>query len=546
MAKPVLLTIDDDAQVLGAIAQDLRRKYGANYRIVRASSGLEALDVLAQLKEREEPVALLLSDHRMPQMDGVEFLERSRALYPEARRALLTAYADTEAAIRAINKVRIDYYLMKPWDPPETQLYPVLDDLLEDWLASYKPPFEGVRLLGHRWSPETHTLKDFLARNHVPYQNLDLETMPEAQALYSKMGEVKLPVVLLPDGNQLESPSLVQLAQGIGLKTRANNPFYDLVIVGGGPAGLAAAVYGASEGLKVVMIEQEAPGGQAGTSSRIENYLGFPAGLSGGDLARRAVAQARKFEAEILTPATAQSLRSDGPYRILSLADGSELSCHTLLIATGVNYRKLPVPGLDRLTGAGVYYGAAVTEAMALKGEQVYIVGGGNSAGQAAVYLAQFARDVTLLVRGTGLAATMSRYLIKQIEATPNIHLRGDTQVAEVHGDTHLEALTLADSNTGNTERVLAAALFVFIGALPHTGWLGEQIARDDKGFVLTGPDLPKELWKLERDPFLTETNLPGVFAAGDVRHQSVKRVASAVGEGSITVQFVHQYLATL
>ncbi|WP_299432207.1 FAD-dependent oxidoreductase [uncultured Meiothermus sp.] len=546
MAKPVLMTIDDDAPVLGAIAQDLRRKYGAAYRIVRASSGLEALDALGQLKERGDPVALLLSDHRMPQMDGVEFLERSRALYPEAKRALLTAYADTEAAIRAINKVRIDYYLMKPWDPPETQLYPVLDDLLEDWLAGYKPPFEGVRLLGHRWSPETHALKDFLARNHVPYQTLDLETMPEAQELYSKMGEVKLPVVLLPDGNRLESPSVVQLAQRIGLKTRADNPFYDLVIVGGGPAGLAAAVYGASEGLKVVMIEQEAPGGQAGTSSRIENYLGFPAGLSGGDLARRAVAQARKFDTEILTPATAHSLRTDGQYRILTLDDGSELSCHTLLIATGVNYRKLPVSGLDKLTGAGVYYGAAITEAQACKDEEVYIVGGGNSAGQAAVYLAQFARSVTLLVRGTGLTATMSRYLINQIEATPNIHLRSCTQVVEVHGDTHLEALTLADRTAGSTERVLAAALFIFIGALPYTDWLGEQIVRDDKGFVLTGPDLPKERWKLERDPYLTETSLPGVFAAGDVRHQSVKRVASAVGEGSITVQFVHQYLAAL
>lgn len=546
MAKPILMTVDDDAQVLGAIAQDLRRKYGADYRIVRASSGMEALDALAQLKERGDPVAVLLSDHRMPQMDGVEFLERSKALYPEAKRALLTAYADTEAAIRAINQVRIDYYLMKPWDPPETQLYPVLDDLLEDWQASYKPPFEGVRLLGHRWSPETHVLKDFLARNHVPYQNLDLETTPEAQELYSKMGEVRLPVVLLPDGNRLESPSVVELAHGIGLKTRADNPFYDLVIVGGGPAGLAAAVYGASEGLKVVMIEQEAPGGQAGTSSRIENYLGFPAGLSGGDLARRAVAQARKFDAEILTPATAQSLRADGQYRILTLGDGAELSCHTVLVATGVNYRKLPVPGLDKLTGAGVYYGAAMTEAQACKDEDVYIVGGGNSAGQAAMYLAQFARSVTILVRGTGLAATMSRYLINQIEATPNIQLRSCTQVAEVHGETHLKALTLADSNTGSAEQVAAAALFIFIGALPHTDWLGGQIVRDEKGFVLTGPDVPRERWKLERDPFLTETNLPGVFAAGDVRHQSVKRVASAVGEGSITVQFVHQYLATL
>lgn len=546
MVKPILMTIDDDLLVLGAIAQDLRRKYGTDYRIVRASSGLEALDLLAQFKERGDPVALLLSDHRMPQMDGVEFLERSKNIYPEAKRALLTAYADTEAAIRAINKVRIDYYLMKPWDPPETQLYPILDDLLEDWQAGYKPPFEGVRLLGHRWSPEAHILKDFLARNHVPYQNLNLETTLEAQELYNKMGQVKLPVVLLPGGDYLENPTVLELAQQIGLKTQADNPFYDLVIVGGGPAGLAAAVYGASEGLKVVMIEQEAPGGQAGTSARIENYLGFPAGLSGADLARRAVAQARKFEAEILTPITAQNLRTDGPYRIVALADGTELSCHTLLIATGVNYRKLSAPGLDRLSGAGVYYGAAITEAQTYKDEEVYIVGGGNSAGQAAIHLSQFARSVTLLVRGAGLTATMSHYLIHQIEAIPNIHLRSATQVAEAHGDTHLEALTLADSKAETTERVAAAALFIFIGALPRTDWLREQVLCDDQGFILTGPDIPRELWKLERDPYLTETSLPGVFAAGDVRHQSVKRVASAVGEGSITVQFVHQYLATL
>ncbi|HEU4741360.1 MAG TPA: FAD-dependent oxidoreductase [Meiothermus sp.] len=559
MAKPVILTVDDDPQVLGAIAQDLRREYGADYRIVRAESGPEALDALAQLKERGDPVALLLCDHRMPQMDGVEFLERSKRLYPEAKRALLTAYADTEAAIRAINKVRIDYYLMKPWDPPERELYPVLDDLLADWRASYRPPFEGVRLLGHRWSPQTHNLKDFLARNHVPYQNLDLETSPEAQELYARLGEVRLPVVLLPDGNRLENPSPVELAKEVGLKTQADNPFYDLVIVGGGPAGLAAAVYGASEGLKVVMIEREAPGGQAGTSSRIENYLGFPAGLSGGDLARRAVAQARKFGAEILNPASVQGLRAEGQYRILTLEDGAEISCHTVLIATGVNYRKLPVPGLDKLTGAGVYYGAAITEAQTCKGEEVYVVGGGNSAGQAAMYLAQFAKKVTILVRGTGLSATMSRYLIDQIESTPNITLRPCCQVAEVHGEDHLEALTLeyrpsrgagapslADANRATTEQVATSALFIFIGALPHTDWLGDQVARDERGFVLTGPDLPPGAWKLERDPFLTETHLPGVFAAGDVRHQSVKRVASAVGEGSITVQFIHQYLETL
>ncbi|MDX2007873.1 MAG: FAD-dependent oxidoreductase [Meiothermus sp.] len=546
MAKPVIMTIDDDAQVLAAIAQDLRRKYGADYRIVRASSGMEALEALAQLKERGDAVALLLSDHRMPQMDGVEFLERSKALCPDAKRALLTAYADTEAAIRAINKVRIDYYLMKPWDPPETQLYPVLDDLLEDWRAGYRPPFEGVRLLGSRWQPEFHNLKDFLARNHGPFQNLDLQTSPEAQELLAKLGEVRLPVVILPDGSRLERPSVAQVAQGVGLKTQAISPFYDLAIVGGGPAGLAAAVYGASEGLKVLMIEREAPGGQAGTSSRIENYLGFPSGLSGGDLARRGVAQAKKFGAEILTPASVKGLRVDGQYRILTLEDGAEISCHALLVATGVNYRKLQLEGADRLTGAGVYYGAAITEAQACQNEDVYIVGGGNSAGQAAMYLSQFARSVHILVRGTGLAATMSQYLIEQIAATPNIRLHTCTQVVAVHGADHLEALTLAETQGGQTERVEAGALFIFIGAMPYTDWLEGAVLRDDKGFVPTGSDLPKGVWRLERDPFLLETSVPGVFAAGDVRHESVKRVASAVGEGSIAVQFVHRYLATL
>jgi thioredoxin reductase (NADPH) len=543
MAKPILMTIDDDPQVLASIAQDLRRKYGSDYRVVRASSGQEALDALNQLKERGDSVALLLSDHRMPQMDGVEFLGRARSLFPEAKRALLTAYADTEAAIRAINNVRVDYYLMKPWDPPETQLYPVLDDLLEDWLANYRPAFGGIRLVGHRWSSDTHNLKDFLARNHVPYQWLDVEATEEAQHLAEGS---KLPLIILPDGNRLESPSLLEIAQHVGLQTQANNPFYDLIIVGGGPAGLAAAVYGASEGLKVVMIEREAPGGQAGTSSRIENYLGFPAGLSGGDLARRAVAQARKFGAELLTPASVKNLRVDGQYRIITLEDDSELSCHTLLVATGVNYKKLEIPGLENLTGAGVYYGAAITEAQACSNEDVFIVGAGNSAGQAAMYLSQFAKSVTMLVRGTSLAASMSQYLIDQIRATENISIKFCAQVAEVHGEGKLESIIISYSNTDQQETVPAAALFVFIGAMPYTSWLGDAVLRDDRGFIPTGPDLPKEMWKLERDPFLLETNVPGVFAAGDVRKESVKRVASAVGEGSIAVQFIHRYLETL
>ena len=543
MAKPILMTIDDDPQVLASIAGDLRRKYGSDYRIVRASSGQEALDALGQLKERGDAVALLLSDHRMPQMDGVEFLGRARSLYPEAKRALLTAYADTEAAIRAINNVRVDYYLMKPWDPPETQLYPVLDDLLGDWLGNYRPPFGGVRLVGHRWSSDTHNLKDFLARNHVPYQWLDVEATEEAQHLAEG---AKLPLIVLPDANRLESPTVLEVAQSVGLQTQASNPFYDLIIVGGGPAGLAAAVYGASEGLKVVMIEREAPGGQAGTSSKIENYLGFPAGLSGGDLARRATAQARKFGAELLTPASVKNLRVDGQYRIITLEDDSELSCHTLLVATGVNYKKLEIPGLESLTGTGVYYGAAITEAQACSEEDVFIVGAGNSAGQAAMYLSQFAKSVTMLVRGTSLAASMSQYLIDQIKATENIYIKFCARVAEVHGEGKLESVTISYTNTDQQENVPAAALFVFIGAMPYTSWLGEGVLRDDKGFVLTGPDLPKELWTLDRDPFLLETNVPGVFAAGDVRKESVKRVASAVGEGSIAVQFIHRYLETL
>jgi thioredoxin reductase (NADPH) len=543
MAKPILLSIDDDAQVLGTVTQDLRRRYG-EYRIMRASSGKEALEALKELKERGDSVALLLSDYRMPEMDGVEFLGQAKQIFPKAKRVLLTAYADTEAAIRAINLVRIDYYLMKPWDPPETHLYPVLDDLLSDWQAGYERPFEGLRLLGYRWSPEVHNLKDFLARNHIPFQNLDLQASPEAQSVYEKLGTVTLPVVLMPDG-LLENPSTQEIAQRVGLKTQAANPFYDLVIVGGGPAGLAAAVYGASEGLKVVMVEREAPGGQAGTSSRIENYLGFPSGLSGSDLARRAVTQARKFGAEILTPASAQKLSVNGQYRTLHLEDGGEISCHTLLVATGVNYRKLDVPGLERFTGAGVYYGAAITEAQACSDEDVYIVGGGNSAGQAAMYLAQFAKSVTLLVRGTGLAATMSHYLIDQISSTPNITLRTCTGVAEVHGSDHLEAITLANTVSQQTETVGAAALFIFIGAMPYTSWLKEAVLRDKNGFILTGSET-KDFWKLPRDPFLLETSLPGVFAAGDVRTSSVKRVASAVGEGSIAVQFIHRYLASL
>lgn len=552
MAKPVILSVDDDPEVLQAVARDLRRAYGDRFRVLRADSGAAALEVLKQLKLRDEPAALLLVDQRMPQMSGVEFLEQALELFPKVKRALLTAYADTDAAIRAINTVQIDYYLMKPWDPPEERLYPVLDDLLDDWQASFRPPFSGIRVIGNRWSPQSHQVKDFLARNQVPYQWLDIELEEEAQRLasYTSLERMPhLPLVLLPDGERLEQPSNVQVAEKIGLKTQAQRPFYDLVIVGGGPAGLAAAVYGASEGLETVMIEREAPGGQAGSSSRIENYLGFPVGLSGADLARRAVTQARRFGVEILTPQEVTGVRVEDPYRIVELADGGEISCHALLIATGVAWRKLNVPGLEALTGAGVYYGAAQTEALACQGEDVYIVGGANSAGQAAMYFAKFARQVIMLVRGDSLEKGMSQYLVDQIAAMENISVQLNASVVEAKGKTSLEAITILDATDGKKQTVAATSLFIFIGATPYTDWLDGVVERDNRGFVLSGPDLlrdgkPLKGWSLDRAPFLLETNVPGIFVAGDVRYGSVKRVASGVGEGAIAVQFIHQYLS--
>ena len=551
MAKPVILTVDDDPVVLQAVARDLRQKYGDRFRIVRADSGANALDALSKVKLRNETVALLLADQRMPQMSGVEFLENAVEMYPDAKRALLTAYADTDAAIRAINKTRIDYYLMKPWDPPEERLYPVLNDLLDDWLAGFIPPFEGVRVIGNRWSPDSHQVKDFLARNQVPYEWLDIEVSEEAQKLvkYAECEELKLPLVLFPDGSSLQQPTNIQVAEKIGLQTQAEKPFYDLIIVGGGPAGLAAAVYGASEGLRTVMIEREAPGGQAGTSSRIENYLGFPVGLSGADLARRAVTQARRFGVEVLTPQEVQGISIEDQYRIIKLADGSEISSHAVILALGVSWRRLNVPGIDRLTGAGVYYGAAQTEALSCEGEDVYVVGGANSAGQAAMYFSKYARKVIMLVRGESLTKSMSQYLIDQIESTPNIEVRARSSVVEAKGENSLEAITILNSLTQEQQTVDANSLFIFIGAQPSTEWLQDVVTRDERGFILTGSDImpngrcPKG-WKLERDPYLLETNVPGVFAVGDVRHGSIKRVASGVGEGSICVQFIHRYLS--
>jgi thioredoxin reductase (NADPH) len=549
MKKPVILTVDDDVDVLRAVERDLRRQYGERFRVMRADSGATALELVKQLKLRNEALALFLVDQRMPRMSGVEFLEQALKDFPVVKRALLTAYADTDAAISAINSVQIDYYLMKPWDPPEERLYPVLDDLLEDWLATFHPPFEGVRVIGLKWSPQAHAVKDFLARNQIPYQWLDAASDAEARKLDEQAGDGKnLPLVLFPDGSHLREPSPEVVAEKVGLKTRALMPSYDLAIIGAGPAGLAAAVYGASEGLTTVMIEREAPGGQAGSSSRIENYLGFPSGLSGGDLARRAVAQARRFGAEILTPQHATKIRLNGPYRVVTLSDDSEISCEALLIATGVSYRRLDVPGIEKLTGAGVYYGAAATEAISCTNEDAYIVGAGNSAGQAAMYLSRFARNVTIIVRGDSLGKTMSQYLIDQLDKTPNINVQFCSRVTEAKGEGKLDALTIANDKTGEVKTAPAIALFIFIGAQPHTSAIADLIECDERGFILSGPDLtangrrPRN-WTLPRDPYLLETNVPGIFVAGDVRHGSIKRVASAVGEGSIAIELVHQYL---
>ncbi len=547
-AKPTILAVDDDADVLRLVKSDLRKQYGKDYRILSAEGGQPALDALNQLKERDEPVALLVVDQRMPGMGGVDFLEQAIKIYPDCKRVLLTAYADTEAAIKAINKVKTDYYLLKPWDPPEQELYPVLDDLLDDWKANYRAPYGGVRVVGNRWSSDSHRVKDFLARNHVPYEWQDIEADTEACSLYEGADAPALPIVILTGGEKLSNPDNAALAAKVGLKTSAGQPFYDLIIVGGGPAGLAAAVYGASEGLKTLMVEREAPGGQAGTSSRIENYLGFPTGLSGADLARRAVTQAQRFGVEILSQEVTK-LRLQDQYRILTLGDGAEVSCHALLIATGVSYRKLDVPGLDRLTGAGVYYGAAMTEALSCKDDDVYLIGGANSAGQAALYFAKYAKCVTLLVRGDSLEKGMSQYLVDEIRAQPTVRVWLNAQVTEAEGDTQLERVTILHSDTGESEVVPTRAIFIFIGAQPRTDWLEGVLKRDENGFILAGPDLmqsgkrPAD-WPLDRDPFLLESSVPGVFVAGDVLHQSVKRVASAVGGGAIAVQFVHQYLA--
>ena len=545
MARPIILAVDDDVSVLEAVVQDLRRQYGAEYRVMRAASGHAALDILGQLHTREETVALMVSDQRMPGMTGVEFLERSREIYADARRVLLTAYADTEAAIQAINSARIHYYLNKPWDPPEEKLYPVLTDLLDDWKAGYRPPFEGLRVIGNRWSLTDHKLRNFLSRNYVSYRWLDAAASEDAQKLMEEkqISADKLPAVVFPDGSVLVDASPDELAAKVGLRTQAAQEFYDMVVVGAGPAGLAAAVYGASEGLRTLVIEPLAPGGQAGSTSRIENYLGFPTGITGDDLGRRAHIQASRFGAEFVTQ-RATGLRIEGQYRFVQLADGREVASHVVLLASGVQYRKLDIPGAERLTGRGIYYGAALVEAASCKDEEVYVVGGANSAGQAALHFAKYACKVTMLVRGKGLSATMSKYLIDEIERTSNIVVETGTEVVEAKGEERLEWVRL--KGPAGEGEAKANSLFVFIGAEPRVTWLPVEIQRDEKGFLLAGPDVDRENggWKETRAPFLLETSVPGVFVAGDVRHGSIKRVASAVGEGSIAVQFAHQYLA--
>ena len=602
--RPVLLTVDDNSQVVRAIERDLKQHYGKRFSVLKAESGQEALKLVKKLKLQNEILALLLADQRMPQMSGVSLIEEVMNIFPEAKRVLLTAYADTEAAIRSINKAKIDYYLMKPWDPPEVHLYPILDDLLDDWWASAKPPFEGIKIIGLRWSPKSYDVKHFLARNGIPYQWLDIEANEEAHELISYLESISkngstnspstvpaiattvstfsilennktdnnnnnnsslstrskssqshslslnLPVVIFPDGSYMEEPSNSELAEKIGLKTHAQMPFYDLIIIGGGPAGLAAAVYGASEGIGTLLIERQAPGGQAGMSSNIENYLGFPSGLSGSSLARRAVAQAARFGAEILAPQEVASLRVDGPYRIVKLNDGTEISCHALLIACGVSYRELKdVSGIEKLTGSGVYYGASMVEALSCKDEDVFMVGGANSAGQAAVHFSKYAKTVTLVVRGDSLSKSMSQYLIHQIHETNNIHVLLNSKVKEVRGENRLEFITIKNTQTGQLQTFPSHGLYIFIGAVPHTDVLVGLIERDANGFVLTGPDLihdgreHPQGWTLKRQPYLLETNVPGIFAAGDVRHGSMKRVAASVGEGSIAVQLIHQYL---
>jgi len=547
--RPVILTVDDDPGVSQAIARDLRRRYGSGHRIVRAESGSSGLEALRQMKLRDEPVAVIIADHRMPEMNGIEFLQAAMVIHPEARRALLTAYSDSDAAIAAINVVDVDRYLLKPWDPPEEQLYPAIDALLDAWLATDPYRTRETRVVGHRWSERSSEVRDFLARNRVAYRWFTSEDA-EGERLISAAGQdgERLPVVVTRDGSVLVEPTNAELATHVGLSTTPNEAFYDLIVVGGGPAGLGAALYGASEGLRTVLIERTATGGQAGQSSRIENYLGFPDGVSGEQLADRARRQADKFGAEVLTAVEAAELCVDGSARTVHFTDGTSVAAHAVILATGVSYRQLDAPGVSEYTGRGVFYGASSANEIGCAGQDVFIVGGANSAGQAALHLARTAKSVTILVRGDSLRQSMSHYLVERIEADPAITVRTGTEIAAARGDGHLQGLTLLDAASGRTEDVDAEWCFVFIGASPRTNWLDGVVLRDGHGFVVTGTQLPAVGqsaggWPLERSPLLLESNVPGVFAAGDVRSQSAKRVASAVGEGAMAVMLVHQYL---
>ncbi len=549
--KPIIFSVDDDPQVIRSIKRDLRQAYKEDYRILSTASAKEALEALEELKKKEEEVALFLSDQRMPEMLGVDFLERAQQFFPKAKRVLLTAYSDIDAAIRAINDVQLDYYLLKPWDPPKEKLYPVLNDLLDEWLASYKPKFRGIRVLGYQYSPKSHEVKDFLSGHLLPYQYINVEGDPDAAKLLElhQLQTDDLPAIFFEDGAVLKDPSVQELAKRIGLNPNAQSELYDVVIIGAGPAGLAAAVYGGSEGLKTLLVEKRAPGGQAGTSSRIENYLGFPKGLSGGELTRRALTQAERFGAEFLTPQEVTGLRVNGHYKELLLHDGASINTRSVVITSGVQYRRHPAPGVDDFTGAGVYYGAATTEAQTCRNQEVYIVGGGNSAGQGAVYLSQYAKQVNILIRRPDLSSSMSSYLIDQIEGIDNIAVYGRREVIEAMGSNRLECLVIRNMDDDSTYQVAAAALFVFIGARPSTDWIADVLMHDRKGFLITGRDLLQQtdfakIWKEERDPYFLETSIPGVLAAGDVRSGAMNRVASAVGEGAMAIKFVHEYLS--
>jgi len=549
-SKPIIFSIDDDVQVLRAISRDLKKKYRSEYRILNTASAQDALHTVEELRKKGEEIALFVSDQRMPEMEGVDFLERARNFYPNSKRVLLTAYSDTDAAIKAINDVQLDFYLMKPWNPPEERLYPTLDDLLDDWQAGFKPKFKGIKVLGYQYSPDSHALKDFLAGNLIPYQWIDARDSREGTELMElhKLQTTDLPAVINENGDIHKAPRVDELAGELGLNPSASHDLYDVAIIGAGPAGLAAGVYGGSEGLRTLLIEKRAPGGQAGTSSRIENYLGFPKGLSGSDLSRRAITQATRFGVEFLSPKSVEKIQLKHGYKLLTLNDGNTIKTRAVVITTGVDYRKLDKEGLHDFTGAGVYYGAATTEAAACKNQNVFVIGGGNSAGQAAMYLSQFAKKVYILIRKPDLSSSMSSYLIDQINSVENIEVKGNTEIEEAKGTDRLEEVTLVNNNSGEKETYEAGALFIFIGARPYTDWIDKSVLRDEKGFLLTGRDLLQQKdsakqWKLDRDPFLLETSISGIFAAGDVRSGAMNRVASAVGEGAMAISLVHKYL---